>query len=132
MDESDNRATVERFWAALEAQDFDAAVDELHKGFEETYPQSGERIVGKANFLGLLRAFAGFPWVKVRRHLGAGDLWITHAAFDYARDGSPPWQVCEVQELSEGKIRTITAFFGAPFDAAEWRRPFVEPVAPDA
>ena len=126
MDERENRAAVERFWAALEKEDFDAAILEVHEDFEETYPQSGEHVVGKDKFLGLLKAFPGFPRVQVRRHGGCGDHWVTEAAFDYARDGSAPWQVCEVQELSEGKIRRITAYFGAPFDPAEWRKPFVE------
>lgn len=126
MGESENRAAVERFWAALEKEDFEAAAEELHEEFQEMYPQSGERIVGKEKFLGLLKSFPGFPGVKVRRHQGTGGLWVTEAAFDYARDGSTPWQVCEVQELSGGKIRRITAFFGAPFDPAEWRKPFVE------
>jgi limonene-1,2-epoxide hydrolase len=126
MGESENRAAVERFWTALEKEDFEAATEELHEEFQETYPQSGEHIVGKDKFLGLLKSFPGFPRVNVRRHQGTGDLWVTEAAFDYARDGSTPWQVCEVQELSDGKIRRITAFFGAPFDPAEWRKPFVE------
>lgn len=126
MDERKNRGAVERFWAALEKEDFDAAILEVHEDFEERYPQSGEHVVGKDKFLGLLKAFPGFPRVQVRRHGGDGDLWVTEAAFDYARDGSAPWQVCEVQELSEGKIRRITAYFGAPFDPAEWRKPFVE------
>jgi limonene-1,2-epoxide hydrolase len=127
MGESENRAALERFWAALENEDFDAASEEIDDGFEETYPQSGEHIVGKANFVGLLKAFPGFPRVKVRRHQGAGDLWITEATFDYARDGSTPWQVCEVQVVRDGKLRSITAYFGAPFEPAEWRVPFAEP-----
>jgi len=34
--------------------------------------------------------------------------------------------VCEVQELQDEKIREIHGFFGVPFDAADWRAPFVE------
>jgi limonene-1,2-epoxide hydrolase len=127
MGEDENRGALERFWAALERQDFDAAAEEIHEEFEETYPQSGEHIVGKDNFVGLLKAFPGFPDVKVRRHRGGGDLWVTEAVFDYAKDGSTPWEVCEVQEVRDGKLRSITAFFGAPFDPATWRVPFVEP-----
>jgi limonene-1,2-epoxide hydrolase len=127
MGESENREAVERFWAALEKQDFDAAAEEIDEAFEETYPQSGEHIVGKDKFVGLLKAFPGFPRVKVRRHRGSEDLWVTEATFDYARDGSASWEVCEVQDVRDGKLRSITAFFGAPFDPAEWRLPFVEP-----
>jgi limonene-1,2-epoxide hydrolase len=126
MGEQENAAAVDRYWSALSRQDFEAAVEELHDGFEETYVQSGERIVGKENRLGLLRAHAGFPAISVVRTVGRSDLWVTEAEFDYARDGSPPWQVCEVQELRNGRIARIHAFFGSPFEAAEWRGPFVE------
>jgi hypothetical protein len=129
MGDSDNRAPVERFWTALEQKDFDAAGAELHDDFSETYPQSGERIQGRDNYLGLLKAFPGFPDISVRRHVGSGELWVTHAVFDYGHDGATLWEICEVQEMREGRIWRTTAFFGAPFEAADWRRPFVEPVA---
>jgi limonene-1,2-epoxide hydrolase len=130
VDENENRSAVERFWAALERKDFDSAGKELHSEFSESYPQSGEQIVGRDNFLGMLKAFPGFPDVEVRSHIGRGDLWVTHAVFDYAHDGTSLWENCEVQEMRDGKIWRITAFFGAPFDAAEWRKPFVESAKP--
>jgi limonene-1,2-epoxide hydrolase len=126
MGEEDNRGAVERYWEALGREDFEAAVAELHEDFVETYPQSGERTRGKENWLGLLSSNPAFPAIRVRRHLGRGDVWVTEAAFDYARDGSPPWQICEVQECNEGKIVRIDAYFGAPFEAAEWRSRWVE------
>ncbi len=126
MGDGENRGTVERFWAALEKADFDAAGEELHEDFTETYFQSGERLPSKEKFLAMARSFPGFPAVEVRRHIGSGDVWVTEASFDYARDGSKPWEVCEVQELRDGKMREIHAFFGAPFDPAYWRAPFVE------
>ena len=131
MSESENRAAVERFWAALERKDFDAAGKELHEEFSESYPQSGERIVGADRFLGMLKAFPGFPDIRVRTHLGRDDLWVTHAEFDYALEGPTWWQNCEVQELRDARIWRITAFFGAPFEAAEWRKPYVEPISGD-
>lgn len=126
MGEQQNRDMIERFWQCLENEDFDAAAVELHDEFTELYPQSGERIRGKDNWLSLVRNYPGFPAVAVRRHIGREDLWVTEAAFDYARDGSPPYQVCEVQECRDGKIATVTAFFGAPFEAAEWRAQWVD------
>jgi hypothetical protein len=126
MGGQENRAAVERFWDAIATESFDAAAAELHDDYLETYPQSGERIRGRANWLGLVKSYPGFPAVSVHRHIGREDLWVTEAAFDYARDGSPPWQVCQVLELRDGKISRITAVFGAPFEAAEWRAPFVE------
>jgi limonene-1,2-epoxide hydrolase len=126
MGERENGQAVERFWQALEKEDFDAAKAELHDDLVESYPQSGERIRGVKNWLSLVAKYPGFPAIRVRRIIGRDDLWVTEAEFDYSRDGSTPWQVCEVQECRDGKIATITAVFGAPFEAAEWRAAFVE------
>jgi ketosteroid isomerase-like protein len=126
MGEQENREAVERYWEALGREDFETALAELHEDFEETFVQSGERVRGKENFLAFLRANPAFPAIKVRRHLGRQDVWVTQADFDYARDGSPHWQICEVQELKDGKIARIQAYFGPPFEAAEWRAQWVE------
>jgi hypothetical protein len=92
----------------------------------ESYPQSGERIRGVQNWLSLVTSYPGFPAITVRRIIGRDDLWITEAEFDYSRDGSDPYQICEVQECRDGRIAAVTAIFGAPFEAAEWRASFVE------
>jgi hypothetical protein len=78
------------------------------------------------NWLSLVTRYPGFPAITVRRIIGRDDLWITEAAFDYSRDGSVPYQVCQVQECRDGKIAVVTAVFGAPFEAADWRAEFVE------
>jgi limonene-1,2-epoxide hydrolase len=126
MSEHENRAAVERYWDALSKQDFEAAAAELHDDFVETYPQSGERIRGTDNWMGLVSNYPGFPAVRVLRHLGSGEVWVTQAEFDYARDGSAPWQICQVQECRNGKIESISGYFAAPFEAAEWRAAWVE------
>ena len=126
MGHEENRQTLERYWEALERKDFDSAMEALHEDFLEFYPQSGERISGRDNYLGLLTSHPTFPAITVRRHAGRDDLWVTLAAFDYAGDGSPPWQTCEVQEFKDGKISRIEAIFGAPFEAADWRVRWVE------
>jgi len=125
MSEEQNRQTVERYWEALERNDFDRAMVELHDDFVEIYPQSGERVAGKDNYLALISNHPTFPGIEVRRHIGRDDLWVTEARFDYAKDGSPTWEVCEIQELNDGKISRITVIFGAPFEPAEWRARWV-------
>lgn len=126
MGEQENRGAVERYWDALGREDFEAAVAEVHEDFVETYPQSGERVRGRKNWLGLLQSNPTLPAITIKRHLGRDDVWVTEAAFDYARDGSTPWQICEVQECKEGKIVQIDAYFGPPFEAAEWRARWIE------
>jgi hypothetical protein len=120
------RRVVESFWAALGRRDFEAALKLLHENFEETYPQSGEVIRGRESFEGFLRAFPGFPSIEHRRTLGGGDVWVSELEFDYGGElAGQKWQVCEVVELRDGKLWRIHAFFGQPFEPAEWRAPFV-------
>lgn len=119
-------AAVERYWTAMAARDFDAARRELHDGFTGEWPQSGERIRGRDNWLAIARAHPTFPAIGEVRHLAGEELVVTHATFDYARDGSPPYQVCAVQQVRDGKILSNLEFFGAPFEAAEWRAAWVE------
>lgn len=126
MGHEENRKTVERYWDLLQRGELEAAMGDLHDDFVESWPQSGERIVGKDNYLQVIRNHPTFPAITVRRHVGKDDLWVTEAGLDYTRDGSPPWETCEVAEFKEGKISHITAIFGAPFEAAEWRKQWVE------
>jgi hypothetical protein len=119
-----NEQVVERFWRALEEGDHQAAVECLHKEFVEEWPQSGERIRGPENWLGMATAHPTFPTVTLVRTVGEGDVWATHARYDYG-DGTP-WQVVAIQELREGRIARLTEVFGTPFEAADWRRHLVE------
>ena len=115
---------VLRFWEALERRDFDGAASRLTEDFVEEWPQSGERIVGIPNWLGMVRNHPTFPSIRHVRTVGEGDVWASHSIYDYG-DGVP-WQICAVQELRDGAIARITEFFGSPFEAAQWRVDLVE------
>ena len=90
----------------------------------EEWPQSGERIRGPQNWLAMATAYPGFPSIVHERTVGEGDVWASHARYDYG-DGTP-WQVVAIEELRDGKIARITEVFGSPFEAADWRKDIVE------
>lgn len=115
---------VRGFWSALEAGDTERAASFLHDGFAEEWPQSGERIRGPDNWLGMATTHPTFPSIVHVRTVGASEVWATHARYDYG-DGTP-WQVIAIQEVRDGKIVRITEVFGTPFEAAEWRADLVE------
>ena len=50
------------------------------------------------NWLSFITNYPGFPAITVHRILGRDDLLVTEAAFDYSKDGSAPYRVCDVQE----------------------------------
>jgi hypothetical protein len=120
---------IERYWDALTRENFDAAAACLHGSFIEDWPQSGERIVGAENWLGMVTRHPTFPAVTVRSHTGEGSLWVSQAHFEYPTDdGSAPYEVCAVQRVAEGRIASIVEYFAAPFEAADWRADLVERV----
>ena len=91
------------------------------------YPQSGERILGRAN-LQALRSHhpdkpAGF---NVKRILGGGDLWITEYTITY--QGRPAYTV-SIMEFRDGKVVHETQYFADPFEAPAWRSQWVQRIA---
>ncbi len=87
-----------------------------------SYPQSGERIVGRATILRMVEAFPSPPTFTVTDvHAGAG-LVVARADIDYGE--GPLWKGAFVYLMEESRVQTEIAYFGAPFQPAEWRKPF--------
>ncbi|MGH2456455.1 MAG: nuclear transport factor 2 family protein [Candidatus Limnocylindria bacterium] len=140
-----HRATVDRYVRALQSGDLDAQDETLHDDFQEGYPQSGERIVGKVNRRAILRHFTenmGSPLPKVDMVMGAEDRWVLSPSFsalhisgtgdEYAvvgratyPDGSE-WHIIQLIKMKDGLIWRIRAYFGPPFEPAPWRADWVE------
>jgi ketosteroid isomerase-like protein len=126
VSETANRETVERLIEALNARDLELFDAQFHEDSVMEYPQSGERIVGGENRRAVYGAFPGLPTVSPRRIHVSGDLAVVEATLDYG-DGSD-WVAVFVFELRDGKIAQETAYWAQPFDAAEWRQPWVEQI----
>ncbi|MDF2750259.1 MAG: nuclear transport factor 2 family protein, partial [Gaiellaceae bacterium] len=115
---------VERLVRALNEHDLDAFDAQFHEDSIIDYPQSGERIVGRANRRAIYEAFPRLPTVTPTTISSAGDLAVLEAAFDYG-DGAP-WLAVIVFELRDGRIVRERAYWAQPFAAAEWRADWVE------
>ena len=84
MGSQENRAALDQHWAASAAGDLEKEHNIYSDDVLCEYPQSGERIRGRRN-LQVLREHhpqkpSGF---RVRRILGAGDVWVTEYDIDY-------------------------------------------------
>jgi hypothetical protein len=56
--------------------------------------------------------------------VGADRTWVLEGVNDY---GDDVWRVVDVLELaSDGRILRETRYYAQPFQAPEWRAPFVE------
>jgi ketosteroid isomerase-like protein len=88
------------------------------------YPQSGERILGRSNLQALRSHHPGKPsGFKVRRILGAGELWITEYIILY--QGRSAYAV-SIMEFRDDKVVHETQYFADPFEAPAWRGQWVE------
>ena len=136
------RELVERYIRAEAERDWDALDGMRHADWTETWPQTGERIVGSANWRRVHEDFPGYPEVQVGtvegvdpdyvlsgaftlvRLTGVGDAWVVQAMNRYA-DGSS-YQVVKLVELRDDKVHAETTFFAPQSDAPEWRSAWVE------
>ena len=145
MAEASGRAIVERFVRALQDKDFDAQAALLADDFIDEMPQSGERVRGKANWLAISRSYPGgvpttepgsvrivgaedrfvlTPTFNILRIEGSGDVYTSAGTVRYS--SGETWQMIAIIELRDGKVARTTTWYAAPFEAPQWRAPFVE------
>jgi len=118
------REALNKHWQASAAGDTNAEHDIYHEDAVCDYPQSGERILGRANLQALRSHHPGKPsGFNVRRLLGKGDLWITEYTITY--QGRPAYTV-SIMEFRDGKVAHETQYFADPFEAPAWRSQWVQ------
>ena len=126
MNEDQNiQAALDHHWAASDASDFEAEHEIYHDDAVLEYPQSGERIRGRRNIQASRFAQPNKKRFKVRRVLGAADLWVSEFVLTY--DGLPSYSV-SIMEFKDGKVARETQYFGDPFEPGASRAQWVEPI----
>ena len=124
MQEDQIRDALDQHWAASASGDLDAEHDIYADDAVCEYPQSGERIIGRANLQALRGHHPGKPsGFNVRRILGNGDLWITEYTITY--QGQAAFTV-SIMEFRDGKVIHETQYFADPFEAPGWRSQWVQ------
>jgi ketosteroid isomerase-like protein len=121
--DEENRKVIERYWQAIQSGDMRATADAYNDDAVQEWPQSGERIVGKANIMAINENYPGLPKGTTRRIVGGGDLWVTEVSLDY---GGDRYEAVSILEMRDGKIAKETDYFAEPFDAPQWRAQWVE------
>jgi hypothetical protein len=124
IQEKDNREALDAHWRASEAGDPDAEHDIYDDAAICDYPQSGERILGRANLQALRSHHPGHPsGFSVKRILGNGDLWITEYTITYEERTA---YTVSIMEFRNGKVVHETQYFADSFEAPAWRRQWVQ------
>ncbi len=120
----ETRQVVAQFWAAMQANDWVAAAALFADGYLLEWPQSGERIVGRTNFVAIN---ANYPatgrWqFTVERVVVEDELAVTAVA---VTDGAVNAQVITFSSVRGGQIVHQVEYWPDPFDAPAWRAAWV-------
>jgi hypothetical protein len=127
MQEENIREVLNAHWQASASGDLDAEHDIYDDNAICDYPQSGERILGRANLQALRGHHPGKPsGFEVRRIQGEGNLWVTEYAIHY--QGRAAYTV-SIMEFRNGKVVHETQYFSEPFEAPDWRSQWVQKIA---
>ena len=132
MEDGGNREIIAELRRLFESGDFGElsrfTAQYASEDFVREWPQSGERIRGQENDRKISEGYGAAtgtaPRFTPRRLLSGGDLIVAEGTIDYG-DGTPVSTV-GIYELKQGKLTKATEYFANPFEAPEWRKPFVE------
>jgi ketosteroid isomerase-like protein len=124
------RQVVQRFWAAMQTNDFKAAGDLLHDDFLLEWPQSGERIRGRENFVAVNENYpAQGRWqFTIHRILAEGEQAVSDVD---VTDGVVSGRAITFSIVRDGRIVSQVEFWPEPYEAPNWRAAWVEIMAKD-
>ncbi|MGH8782355.1 nuclear transport factor 2 family protein [Paraburkholderia sp.] len=127
MQEEHMREALNAHWRASAAGDLDAEHEIYADDAICDYPQSGERIHGRANLQALRGHHPGKPsGFDIKRIQGEGNLWVTEYTIVYK--GQQAFTV-SIMEFRDGKVVHETQYFTEAFEAPAWRSQWVELIA---
>jgi hypothetical protein len=121
--EDEIRAALSRHWTASNANDFKTEHEIYQEDAILDYPQSGERIRGRAKIQTTRSIQPSSKRFEIQRILGAGNLWITEYILYY---NEKPFHTVSIMEFVDGKVEHETQYFGEPFEPSASRSRFVE------
>jgi ketosteroid isomerase-like protein len=121
----ENKSIVERFWQLMDANDFRAAGESLHDDYVLEWPQSGERIRGRDNFVAINANYpAAGPWRITLERIVADEGGVaTEVA---VTDGAVHGRAITFSEVRDGRIIRQVEYWPDAMDAAPWRAQWVE------
>jgi hypothetical protein len=123
MEESVIRDALVRHWQ-LAGIDDDTAHEIYHDDAIVELPQSGERFVGKENFVIWRKKYPAKLDFRVRAISHAGDLWVAENLISY--NGGPWMFTVHILRFRDDKIAHERGYAMDGFEAAPWRAEWAE------
>ena len=130
---------------AIQDQDFETLGSLMHPDIVARFPQSGETIRGRDNYVTMLESYPDLPEAVMSQVSGnertavvpssvpfspptvtvfGGDRFIVEGASTYP-DGAT-FHVVAILHLQGQQVIEETSYYAAPFDPPEWRQAWVE------
>lgn len=120
-----SKELIERFWATMQTNDFRAAGELLHDEYILEWPQSRERIRGRANFAVINENYpAHGRWEFMIHRIIAQDNEVVSDV--NVSDGVISGRVITFSTIRDGKILRQVEFWPDPFEPAAWRAQWIE------
>lgn len=120
-----SKQVVKDFWAAMQTNDFRYASEFLHEDYVLEWPQSGERVRGRANFAAINENYpAHGRWqFTIHTMLAEGDQVVSDVE---VTDGAIVGRAITFSIIKDGKIVRQIEFWPDRFEAPAWRLQWVE------
>ncbi|MGW6820837.1 nuclear transport factor 2 family protein [Streptomyces sp. NPDC055005] len=128
----DPLSVVARLWERIEARDWDGVAGLIAEDAVIEWPVSGERIVGRANFIAVLSDDADTDGgsVEVLRILADGDLVVTEVEIP---QDHVVYRAVSLWTVRNGEVVGAREYWTSPGQdpAPRWRAGYVEPLVAD-
>jgi ketosteroid isomerase-like protein len=123
---SEPAGVVRALWDRFEARDWDAAAELLAEHVVVEWPQTRERMRGRANVIAVNRNYPEGWTIRVLRVLQDGDVAVSEVAVDHVDHGT--FHAASFFEVRDGQIvRGIEYWVDPPTgDPPAWRAEWVE------
>lgn len=120
-----SKQVVEAFWDAMKSNDFSQVGQWLSDDFICLWPQSGEQIVGRDNFIAINSSYpAHGRWLfDIHSIVCDGDTVVTDVS---VTDGVQKARAITFHTVENGLIRHQKEFWPDPMQAQSWRSQWVE------
>ena len=143
MSQLTNEECVRQYAAASAAHDIPALAGLRHPDWMVYWPQSGELVHSTEAFAEIIAHYpGGAPKREIARIVGAEDRWVVTASNTVLMvigSGDFWWSewrvtypdgrvyfVVDLLELRDGLVYRETVYWASPFEAPDWRAPWVE------
>ncbi|MCH5674962.1 nuclear transport factor 2 family protein [Streptomyces gilvus] len=111
---TDLRTTVERFWAAAEARDWDAFAGTLAEDVVYTLPQTRERISGRERYVRFNREYPGDWHLRIERLVAEPGQVVSWTHFTVGLEEM--YGISFFTGDEDGRISAITDFWPEPYE----------------